>query len=104
MCQLQTGGPKAPPALLTACVAKAWLVTRWALQLLLLQVCSRLGLVSLGYLWHQPQDRLLQDMIASDIEAVLVKVREEAHTQHTGRWRHHSMHAWSRLHASALYR
>lgn len=41
----------------------------------LLQVCSRLGLVSLGYLWHQPQDRLLEDMIASDIEAVLVKVR-----------------------------
>ncbi|WIA09297.1 hypothetical protein OEZ85_008704 [Tetradesmus obliquus] len=37
-------------------------------------VCSRLGLVSLGYLWHQPQDQLLSDMIANNIEAVLVKV------------------------------
>ncbi|WIA29375.1 hypothetical protein OEZ86_011879 [Tetradesmus obliquus] len=37
-------------------------------------VCSRLGLVSLGYLWHQPQDQLLSDMIANKIEAVLVKV------------------------------
>lgn len=39
------------------------------------QVCARLGLVSLGYLWHQPQEQLLADMIANDIEAVLVKVR-----------------------------
>jgi diphthamide synthase (EF-2-diphthine--ammonia ligase) len=31
--------------------------------------------VSLGYLWHQPQEQLLADMIANDIEAVLVKVR-----------------------------
>jgi diphthine-ammonia ligase len=23
-------------------------------------VCARLGLVSLAYLWHQPQDQLLQ--------------------------------------------
>lgn len=38
------------------------------------QVCSRLGLVSLAYLWHQPQQQLLADMVASDIEAVLVKV------------------------------
>eukprot|EP00775_Hariotina_reticulata_P010371 gene10371-10529_t len=37
-------------------------------------VCSRLGLVSLAYLWHQPQDQLLSDMVANDIEAVLVKV------------------------------
>lgn len=39
-----------------------------------LQVCSRLGLVSLGYLWHQPQDQLLSDMISTSIHAVLVKV------------------------------
>lgn len=26
-------------------------------------VCSRLGLVSLAYLWKQPQDQLLQDMV-----------------------------------------
>lgn len=37
-------------------------------------MCSRLGLVSLAYLWHQPQEQLLSDMIANDIEAVLVKV------------------------------
>lgn len=41
----------------------------------MLQVCTRLGLVSLGYLWHQPQEQLLTDMTANDIEAVLVKVR-----------------------------
>jgi hypothetical protein len=40
-----------------------------------LQVCSRLGLLSLAYLWHQPQERLLADMVDNDIEAVLVKVR-----------------------------
>lgn len=27
------------------------------------RVCSRLGLVSLAYLWHQPQDPLLQRMV-----------------------------------------
>ena len=27
------------------------------------RVCSRLGLVSLAYLWHQPQDALLQRMV-----------------------------------------
>ena len=37
-------------------------------------VCSRLGLVSLSFLWHQPQLKLLEDMIASGIEAVFVKV------------------------------
>jgi diphthamide synthase (EF-2-diphthine--ammonia ligase) len=41
-----------------------------------LQVCSRLSLVSLGYLWHQPQEQLLADMIDSGIHAVLVKVRQ----------------------------
>lgn len=39
-----------------------------------LQVCARLGLVSLAYMWHQPQAALLRDMISSGIEAILIKV------------------------------
>ena len=38
------------------------------------QVCARLGLTSLAYLWHQPQAQLLQDMIQAGIHAILVKV------------------------------
>lgn len=38
------------------------------------QVCARLGLVSLAYLWHQPQAALLDGMLAGGLEAVLVKV------------------------------
>eukprot|EP00960_Hanusia_phi_P057160 763480-Hanusia_phi.AAC.1 len=37
-------------------------------------VCMRLGLVSLAYLWQSDQKELLDDMIASDIEAILIKV------------------------------
>ncbi|KAI4301963.1 hypothetical protein L6164_035193 [Bauhinia variegata] len=37
-------------------------------------VCSRLGLVSLAYLWKQDQSLLLQEMIANGILAVTVKV------------------------------
>ncbi|KAL1352374.1 hypothetical protein HN51_016364 [Arachis hypogaea] len=37
-------------------------------------VCSRLGLVSLAYLWKQDQSLLLQEMIANGILAVIVKV------------------------------
>jgi len=37
-------------------------------------VCSRLGLVSLAYLWQREQKALLQDMIASNIKAILIKV------------------------------
>ncbi|MCO5605345.1 hypothetical protein L7F22_059528 [Adiantum nelumboides] len=37
-------------------------------------VCSRLGLVSLAFLWKQEQDDLLQEMINRGIYAVLVKV------------------------------
>ncbi|XP_051138372.1 diphthine--ammonia ligase [Andrographis paniculata] len=37
-------------------------------------VCSRLGLVSLAYLWKQDQSQLLQEMIQSEIIAVTVKV------------------------------
>nr|GMD59006.1 diphthine--ammonia ligase isoform X1 [Ipomoea batatas] len=37
-------------------------------------VCSRLGLVSLGYLWKQDQSLLLHEMIRSGIVAIIVKV------------------------------
>ncbi|KAF9609818.1 hypothetical protein IFM89_018672 [Coptis chinensis] len=37
-------------------------------------VCSRLGLVSLAYLWKQDQSLLLQEMISKGIAAILVKV------------------------------
>lgn len=39
-----------------------------------MQVANRLGLVSLSYLWMQPQRALLQGMIDSGISAILVKV------------------------------
>ncbi|RMX68584.1 hypothetical protein DD238_004293 [Peronospora effusa] len=37
-------------------------------------VCSRLNLTSLGYLWRREQTELLQEMIDSEIEAILIKV------------------------------
>ncbi|XP_057872769.2 diphthine--ammonia ligase isoform X3 [Cryptomeria japonica] len=37
-------------------------------------VCSRLGLVSLAFLWKQEQGLLLQEMVEKGIEAILVKV------------------------------
>ncbi|XP_058101566.1 diphthine--ammonia ligase isoform X2 [Magnolia sinica] len=37
-------------------------------------VCSRLGLVSLAYLWKQDQSLLLQEMITNGIVAIIVKV------------------------------
>ncbi|VVA96438.1 unnamed protein product [Arabis nemorensis] len=37
-------------------------------------ICSRLGLVSLAFLWKQDQTLLLQNMIANGIKAILVKV------------------------------
>ncbi|KAK2968296.1 hypothetical protein RJ640_016228 [Escallonia rubra] len=37
-------------------------------------VCSRLGLVSLAYLWKQDQSFLLQEMIKTGISAIFVKV------------------------------
>ncbi|KAE9042805.1 hypothetical protein PR003_g3608 [Phytophthora rubi] len=37
-------------------------------------VCTRLGLTSLGYLWRREQTELLQEMIDSEVEAILVKV------------------------------
>ena len=36
-------------------------------------VCQRLGLVSLSYLWLREQDALLQEMIESEIDAKIVK-------------------------------
>lgn len=38
------------------------------------RICSRLGLVSLAYMWHQPQSTLLRRMIRSGIDARLIKV------------------------------
>ncbi|CAN6462095.1 unnamed protein product [Victoria cruziana] len=37
-------------------------------------ICSRLGLISLAYLWKQDQSLLLQEMISKGIVAVLIKV------------------------------
>uniref|UniRef100_A0A8D9A2R8 Diphthine--ammonia ligase n=1 Tax=Cacopsylla melanoneura TaxID=428564 RepID=A0A8D9A2R8_9HEMI len=37
-------------------------------------VCSRLGIVALAYLWRRDQEELLQEMIDSNIKAIVVKV------------------------------
>ena len=37
-------------------------------------VCARLGLASLSYLWQRQQDELLQEMATAGVHAVLVKV------------------------------
>uniref|UniRef100_A0A1B6C6I9 Diphthine--ammonia ligase n=1 Tax=Clastoptera arizonana TaxID=38151 RepID=A0A1B6C6I9_9HEMI len=37
-------------------------------------VCSRLGLVALAYLWRRDQGELLQDMIDCNIDAIIIKV------------------------------
>jgi uncharacterized protein (TIGR00290 family) len=37
-------------------------------------VCSRLGLTSLAYLWQKDQSTLLREMIDSGLEAIMVKV------------------------------
>ena len=39
-----------------------------------MQVCARLGLTSLAYMWHQPQARLLSCMVQDGVHAVLCKV------------------------------
>ena len=36
-------------------------------------VCSRLSLVSLAYLWRRDQSTLLQEMIDCGVEAVIIK-------------------------------
>lgn len=40
-------------------------------------VCSQLNLVSLAYLWHQPQVPLLAAMISSGMDVILVKVGDK---------------------------
>ncbi|CAG9123295.1 unnamed protein product [Plutella xylostella] len=37
-------------------------------------VCGRLGLVSLAYLWRRNQKELLQEMISSGVDAIIIKV------------------------------
>lgn len=37
-------------------------------------VCSRLGLTSLAFLWHRDQHELLQEMVDSGMDAILVKI------------------------------
>jgi diphthine-ammonia ligase len=37
-------------------------------------ICDRLGLVSLAYLWQREQKALLDEMIASSLHAILIKV------------------------------
>ncbi|CAH0393653.1 unnamed protein product [Bemisia tabaci] len=37
-------------------------------------VCSRLGLVSLAYLWRRDQSELLQEMIDCNVKAIIIKV------------------------------
>lgn len=36
--------------------------------------CSRLGLVSLSYLWRRDQEDLLKEMIECSVNAVIIKV------------------------------
>lgn len=36
--------------------------------------CERLGLISLGYLWEKNQKKLLNEMVNSDLNAIIVKV------------------------------
>lgn len=36
--------------------------------------CNRLGLISLSYLWRRDQDELLDEMIQSSVNAILIKV------------------------------
>lgn len=37
-------------------------------------VCGRLGLISLAYLWRRDQKELLQEMIDSQLHAIIIKV------------------------------
>ena len=37
-------------------------------------VCGRLGLISLAYLWRRDQKELLQEMIDSRLHAIIIKV------------------------------
>eukprot|EP00842_Homolaphlyctis_polyrhiza_P002163 jgi/Hompol1/2948/HPOL_003073-RA len=50
-------------------------------------VCARLGLISLAFLWQGRQEKLLLDMIHSNVDAILIKVAalglSEAHLGRT---------------------
>ena len=49
-------------------------------------VCRRLGLVSLAYLWQRDQGELLREMVDAGVEAVVVKVAAMGlHAKHVGR-------------------
>lgn len=37
-------------------------------------VCSRLNLISLAYLWRRDQTELLQEMIDCQVHAIIIKV------------------------------
>ncbi|KAK9469594.1 hypothetical protein V1512DRAFT_13141 [Lipomyces arxii] len=48
-------------------------------------VCSRLGLVSLSYLWNRNEDALFNEMIDAGVHAILIKVAGEGlSTKHLG--------------------
>jgi len=36
--------------------------------------CARLGLIALAYLWRQPQAALYQQMLDTNLDAILIKV------------------------------
>jgi len=41
-------------------------------------VCSRLNLISLAYLWRRDQTELLQEMIDCQVHAIIIKVLNES--------------------------
>ena len=51
------------------------------------QVCARLSLTSLAYMWHQPQASLLSSMVQDGVHAVLCKAAAMGLTpeKHLGR-------------------
>ncbi|KAJ8919563.1 hypothetical protein NQ315_002185 [Exocentrus adspersus] len=49
-------------------------------------VCNRLGLVSLAYLWRRDQEELLDEMIRCEVDAIVIKVAALGlETKHLGR-------------------
>ncbi|BDA44893.1 probable diphthine-ammonia ligase at N-terminal half [Coccomyxa sp. Obi] len=65
-------------------------------------VCARLNLVSLSYMWHQPQSQLYHAMLDSDIKAILIKVaamglQPELHLGKSLQEMEHHLHRLERL-------
>ncbi|XP_057364617.1 uncharacterized protein LOC130685341 [Daphnia carinata] len=62
-------------------------------------VCSRLGLVSLSYLWQRDQEELLEEMIKSGMNAILIKVAALGldPKKHLGRSLQHCQHELIKL-------